>query len=216
MEDRQTKLNKVRIIKETFGWKNKQLAEMLNSSEASIKNALAPSSKDNLPKWVDAMISVFEAVVFKKPFPQPNFPAGGVIHTNQGGEYLPPVACKGDCGGCVSFAKMPLSPMPTQEEADVENVCHVMKVDRKTAAEVIGRMKLIDLSPAAAMQFFERTGRLPEEQEVKDAIKGNLENDPIRCGWCDWQGGRSDCNIGCVVNKGDPNWFMCPNCGTTV
>lgn len=57
---RQEKLAKIHEIKKYFGWTNKDIAREINSTEAYIKNSLAPASKKDIPKWVDAMIAVFE------------------------------------------------------------------------------------------------------------------------------------------------------------
>lgn len=61
-EDRNQKLEKIRLIKKYFGWKNADIAKLLNSTPNNIKSRLSPSSKQNLPVWVDAFIGMFETL----------------------------------------------------------------------------------------------------------------------------------------------------------
>lgn len=58
--NRTEKLNKIAAIKKAFNWSNKDIAAKIHSSEASVCNALAPRSKQAVPKWVDGMIAVFD------------------------------------------------------------------------------------------------------------------------------------------------------------
>jgi hypothetical protein len=61
-EERSQKLEKIRLIKKYFGWSNKDIARLLNSTPNNIKSRLSPSAKQNLPVWVDAFIVMFETL----------------------------------------------------------------------------------------------------------------------------------------------------------
>lgn len=61
-EERSLKLEKMRLIKKYFGWKNEDIARQLKTTPQTIKSRLSPSSKQNLPIWVDAFILMFESL----------------------------------------------------------------------------------------------------------------------------------------------------------